>query len=63
MPAPIYNDNMKKIRSTSLTKLQMLIKELPNTEASPAVLEQVSKRLECLLDMYLGTLPKSYRGE
>ena len=62
MPKATYSINMTKLRRTTIKELKATIQELPTTDANPAVLEQFSKRLDTLLDMYLGTLPPTYRG-
>jgi len=61
MPKAEYTDSMKGIRAKSLFELKKAINEL-GQEKTPASL-QYSKRLMAVLDLYLGTLPKSYRSE
>ena len=65
MPRPDQSDSMRALRAATLTELKQAITDLKErAEHEPSIeLVNHAKRLESLLSLFIGTLPRSYQYE
>lgn len=60
MPRSVHTEGMRQFRAATLELLHKTIRQAIEADNTNAV---YLKQIRDLLDLYIGTLPSSYRGE
>ena len=61
MPRSEYSETAKRLRSATVQNLRATLDELESSQMDEGY--HFARRIETLLDLYIGTLPKSYRDD